>query len=174
MNSRTNDPVSEMIPDSRLERRRFLQRLSIGLGALGAAAVGLPLLGYLLAPLIEKTPKVWRSVGRIDKFDIGTTALVAFPDASPVPWSGVTGQTGSWLRRTGENEFIAFSIDCTHLGCPVRWEPEAELFMCPCHGGVYYKNGEVAAGPPPLPLRRYPVRIRGEEVQIQASPLPIT
>jgi menaquinol-cytochrome c reductase iron-sulfur subunit len=46
--------------------------------------------------------------------------------------------------------------------------------MCPCHGGVYYKDGTVAAGPPPLPLPRYPVRVVNGDVQIQTSPIPIT
>ncbi|MEJ2637255.1 MAG: Rieske 2Fe-2S domain-containing protein, partial [Calditrichia bacterium] len=78
-----------------------------------------------------------------------------------------------WLRRDSELVFIAFSIDCTHLGCPVRWLPEANLFMCPCHGGVYYKDGSVAAGPPPESLRRYPVRVVNNTVEIYTGPLPI-
>jgi menaquinol-cytochrome c reductase iron-sulfur subunit len=50
----------------------------------------------------------------------------------------------------------------------------AELFMCPCHGGVYYKDGSVAAGPPPLPLVRYGVRIQNGEVRISSVIVPIT
>ena len=46
--------------------------------------------------------------------------------------------------------------------------------MCPCHGGVYYKDGTVAAGPPPKPLTKYEVRILKDEVQIKTSPLHIT
>ena len=38
--------------------------------------------------------------------------------------------------------------------------PDAELFLCPCHGGVYYADGTVAGGPPPQPLFRYGVRDR--------------
>lgn len=155
-------------------RRNFLKVFALGIGTLGAAAAGLPLLGYLVAPLLVRVKPQWRPVGPLDKFDIGATTLVAFEDASPVPWSGISDQTASWLRRTGQAEFVAFSINCTHLGCPVRWEPKAELFMCPCHGGVYYENGDVAAGPPPLPLRRYPVRVKGNQVEIQTSPVPIT
>ena len=64
-------------------------------------------------------------------------------------------------------------MHCTHLGCPVRWMPDAELFMCPCHGGVYYKDGTVAAGPPQAPLPRYNVRLKNNEVQIEAAPIPI-
>jgi menaquinol-cytochrome c reductase iron-sulfur subunit len=80
------------------------------------------------------------------------------------------------LAAPGENadEFIAFAVNCSHLGCPVRWLGDANLFMCPCHGGVYYSDGSVAAGPPPRPLTRYPVRIQNGEVQIQTRPIPIT
>jgi menaquinol-cytochrome c reductase iron-sulfur subunit len=46
--------------------------------------------------------------------------------------------------------------------------------MCPCHGGVYYKDGNVAAGPPPLPLVRYDVRIKNGEVKISSVVVPIT
>jgi Rieske Fe-S protein len=34
----------------------------------------------------------------------------------------------------------------------VSWFPQSGLFMCPCHGGVYYSNGERASGPPPRGL----------------------
>ncbi len=91
-----------------------------------------------------------------------------------MPWAGVTARSAAWLRRVEQDEFIAFSVNCRHLGCPVRWVPGAELFMCPCHGGVYYKDGSVAAGPPPAPLKRYPVRVANGVVEIQADPLPLT
>jgi menaquinol-cytochrome c reductase iron-sulfur subunit len=86
----------------------------------------------------------------------------------------VTARAAAWLRRDGDASFTAFSAHCTHLGCPVRWMPGANLFLCPCHGGVYYADGEVAAGPPPLPLVRYEVRIAGPDVQIKATAIPIT
>jgi menaquinol-cytochrome c reductase iron-sulfur subunit len=38
---------------------------------------------------------------------------------------------------------------------------------------VYYQDGSVAAGPPPLPLPRYTVRVQGGDVQIQTAPIPI-
>ena len=91
------------------------------------------------------------SVGAVEKFNVGETVEVKFADASPLPWAGVTAQTAAWLRRQDANNFIAYSVNCTHLGCPVSWLQSADLFMCPCHGGVYYKDGSVAAGPPPHP-----------------------
>jgi quinol---cytochrome c reductase iron-sulfur subunit, bacillus type len=47
------------------------------------------------------------------------------------------------------------------------------LFMCPCHGGVYYADGNVAAGPPPRGLFNYPVRVHDGQVEILASAVPI-
>jgi menaquinol-cytochrome c reductase iron-sulfur subunit len=155
-------------------RRRLLAALSIGLGTFGAVLVGIPFIGFLVAPLVEKVPRSWRPVGPLEQFKVGSTVEVTFLDASPLPWAGVTAKTAAWLRRNSEEEFIAFSVDCTHLGCPVRWLPDAELFLCPCHGGVYYKDGKVASGPPPKPLPRYPVRVRNGQVEVLTSPVPIT
>ncbi|HUZ47565.1 MAG TPA: Rieske (2Fe-2S) protein [Terriglobia bacterium] len=155
-------------------RRRFLAALSLGLGTFAAALVGIPIIGFLVAPLIEVAPRSWRAVGDLEQFKVGTTVEVVFIDSSPLPWAGVAAKTAAWLRRNSESEFIAFSVDCTHLGCPVRWLPDAELFLCPCHGGVYYQNGKVASGPPPKPLPRYPVRVRDGKVEVLTSPIPIT
>ena len=155
------------------KRRRFLTRLSVGLGALAAGLTGVPVVGFLLAPLFESVARKWRSVGALQDFASGQTVAVKFEDASPVPWAGVTGQTAAWLRREPNGEFVAFAVNCTHLGCPVRWIEAAQLFLCPCHGGVYNKDGTVAAGPPPRPLVRYSVRVHGGQVEILASPTPI-
>jgi menaquinol-cytochrome c reductase iron-sulfur subunit len=155
------------------DRRKFLVRLSLGLGATCAAILGVPLIGFVVAPLFRKTPEDWRSVGKIGDFVVGETVNVAFDDPSPLPWAGVTARSAAWLRREGADSFIAFSAHCTHLGCPVRWMPKADLFLCPCHGGVYYKDGSVAAGPPPHPLVRFEVRVRAGQVQIKTAAIPI-
>lgn len=166
--------ASQSARKSDADRRSFFSRLSIALGALIGAIMTLPGVAFVLAPVFRKTPRAWRSVGAVDSFKLGDTVLVSFEDPSPEPWAGVTAETGAWVRRTGEKEFIAFSINCRHLGCPVRWVNDANLFMCPCHGGVYYRDGSVAAGPPPEGLHHYPVRIQDGQLQIETSPIPLT
>jgi len=156
-----------------LSRRKFLARLSLAMGAVGGLILAVPMVGFILAPFFKHKLEVWRSVGKVESFKIGETTAVKYEDASPLPWAGVTAHSAAWLRRVDADTFIAFSINCTHLGCPVRWLATANLFMCPCHGGVYYQDGSVAAGPPPLPLPRYPVRVQGGDVQIQTAPIPI-
>lgn len=102
-----------------LNRRKFLVRLSIALGSIGAALVAVPSAAFLLG--LRKSPRIWRTVGKLDDFKVGQTVNVAFEDPSPLPWAGVTAQTTAWLRRVSDQDFIAFSTICTHLGCPVRW-----------------------------------------------------
>lgn len=158
--------------DSLLSRRHLLMFVSIAAGSLASAIVGLPLVGFLIAPIFRKEPSVWRDVGPLTKFPVGHTSKVTFEDSSSLGWGGQDSETAAWLRRVDEATFVAFAVDCTHLGCPVRWEADAELFMCPCHGGVYYMNGEVAAGPPPHSLQQFPVRILNNAVQVEWHPLP--
>jgi menaquinol-cytochrome c reductase iron-sulfur subunit len=157
-----------------LSRRIFFARLSVILGAFCTAVLAIPAVGFILAPLFGKTPELWFTVGKVNDFQVGKTVNVTFVDSSPLPWAGVTAQTAAWLRRVSETEFIAFAVNCSHLGCPVRWLQDANLFMCPCHGGVYYADGNVAAGPPPRPLTRYNVRIQNGAVQLQTRPTPIS
>src|SRR5688572_16387884 len=135
--------------DEVVSRRRFLHRVSLALSGLAAAVVSVPILAYLLSPLLRPAANVWREIGRVEDFRVGETVEVAFDEPSPLPWAGQTARTAVWLRRGPEGNFTAFGLHCTHLGCPVNWRPEAKLFLCPCHGGVYYANGDVAGGPPP-------------------------
>lgn len=161
-------------PENGVGRRTFLERLSIGLAAVIGVVVAIPCVGFVLAPILGRPPRKWRSVGKVDEFAVGATVLVSIEDASPVPWAGTTAKSGAWVRRTDEGEFVAYSINCRHLGCPVRWVEGPRLFMCPCHGGVYYADGSVAGGPPPEPLARMSVRVVKGNVEIETAPQPLT
>jgi menaquinol-cytochrome c reductase iron-sulfur subunit len=164
------------VDQATLSRRRFLSRISIALSGLAAAVVSVPIIAYLLSPLLERTPEEWRDVGLVDNFRNGQTVQVAYDDPSPLPWAGQTARTAVWLRRTSDEPpmFMAFAVNCTHLGCPVNWRPDAELFLCPCHGGIYYSDGTVAGGPPPRGLAHVPVRIIGEEQRVQVLATALT
>jgi menaquinol-cytochrome c reductase iron-sulfur subunit len=154
-------------------RRAFLSRISLALSAAAGAVVAVPIVAYLLSPLINPNPPEWIDVGSLDAFPVGSTRKVDVQDPSPLPWAGQTARTSLWLRRDGPSAFVAFAVNCTHLGCPVTWRPDASIFLCPCHGGVYYGDGTVAGGPPPRPLPRYDVRVEAGAVQIRTRPLPV-
>lgn len=169
-------PTAEQDP-AVISRRKFFSWLSIGLSGLFGALLGIPFVGFLLGPLFRTAPELWQPVRNeegevvdVDHFNVGETKLVTFQDPSPLPWAGVTARQAAWMRRQSEEEFVAFAVNCTHLGCPIRWLPDASIFMCPCHGGVFYEDGSVAAGPPPEPLTQYQVRVQQGQVQILAEP----
>jgi menaquinol-cytochrome c reductase iron-sulfur subunit len=162
-----------MLDRDLVTRRRFLNRVSLALSGLAAAVVSVPIVAYLLSPLLQPPPDEWRDLGLVENFQIGQTVEVAIDVTSSLPWAGQTARTAVWLRRTADQDFVAFGLNCTHLGCPVNWRPGAELFLCPCHGGVYYADGSVAGGPPPRPLVRYAVRI-GENDRVQVLTRPLT
>ncbi len=156
-----------------LSRRAFLNRLSLILSGLIALVLSVPILAYLLTPLIRRAPRAWVDVGILDHFAVGQTVQVAIEDPSPLPWAGQTARSSIWLRREGPRDFVAFAVNCTHLACPVNWQAQAQIFLCPCHGGVFYGDGSVAAGPPPRPLPRYDVRVQDGSVQVLTRPVPI-
>jgi thiosulfate dehydrogenase [quinone] large subunit len=55
--------------------------------------------------------------------------------------------------------FAAYSAICTHAGCQVQFDPNAQQIACPCHGAVFdpYNSARVLAGPAPVPLQRVPI-----------------
>ncbi|HEX2282432.1 MAG TPA: Rieske (2Fe-2S) protein [Thermomicrobiales bacterium] len=152
-----------------LSRRTLLGRITVAAGAIAGALASLPVVGFVFGPFTVSEDEEWQSVGPVDDYAVGETVMVTFPDAAPLPWSGQVGENTAWLQRRGEDEFVAYSHFCTHLGCPVFWFADARLFMCPCHGGVFYDNGEVAVEPPQEPLTRFAVRIHDGQVEIRTA-----
>ncbi len=172
------EPFTAPVPPS---RRTFLQRLmrwvTVGLGAIATLAVAIPLVYYLLGPALKKRRAEWIKLGPVDAFPPDETRLVTFDTPLRQPWDGVTGNTGVYVRYRGKGqpegeEFWVFAINCAHLGCPVSWFPQSGLFMCPCHGGVYYEDGEHASGPPPRGLFHCVWRIQDGILEIQAPHYP--
>ena len=60
--------------------------------------------------------------------------------------------------------YVAFSAVCTHLGCTVQYRSDLKVIWCACHNGHYDLNGNVISGPPPKPLPKYRVAIKGKEI----------
>jgi len=77
------------------------------------------------------------------------------------------GELNIVVSKIAENEFVALSSICTHLGCRVRKSRDG--FDCPCHGSRYNLNGEVINGPAAKPLARFPVHQEGNELVIELT-----
>jgi Rieske Fe-S protein len=55
---------------------------------------------------------------------------------------------------------------CTHLGCRIRWIADEGKFYCPCHNGIFDRDGTVLSGPPPRPLDRFEVKVENDTLSI--------
>ena len=69
------------------------------------------------------------------------------------------------LVRSKDGSLNAFGQKCTHLSCPVHYSKENDRLECPCHeGGFDAKTGNVLYGPPPRPLDKIELEMRGNQL----------
>ena len=167
--------LQESSPNAAPSRRGFFHWLTYALGAIAAAIFLVPFIAYLFGT--RKREDKWVPLGEASKFPLGETRLVTFENKIRQPWDGITAHTGVYVRYEGKDDrsqdrFLVLAVNCAHLGCPVSWFPQSGLFMCPCHGGVYYGNGERASGPPPRGLFRCEWRLHNGQLEIQAPHYP--
>jgi Rieske Fe-S protein len=154
-------------------RRSLLLKTGIMLNGLVGVGIAAPIIRYLFSPIKKSEDyNSWISLGQLDRFPEGQTRLAEFESPSQRPQDGETAKTPCWVRRVAGSKFQVFAINCAHLGCPVRWFPQSELFMCPCHGGAYYADGARASGPPERGLFEYEYMIVRDELHINAGQMP--
>jgi menaquinol-cytochrome c reductase iron-sulfur subunit len=160
------------LPPAEPSRRSFLFKLGVALNVLATALAGIPVIGYILGPARQRSARAWIKLGAIRSFPEGQTRLAVYENPFRVDWDGSTAKVACWVRRPAGEQFQVFAINCTHLGCPVRWFAQSRLFMCPCHGGVYYEDGSRASGPPPRGLFEYEYQVREGELWVRGGQIP--
>ena len=163
-----------MKPTQGMSRRNFLATIGLILNGAAASVLAVPVVRYLFSPATRKPAgsDAWITLGPVASFPIGETRLATFRNPVVAPSDGKTADIPCWVRRISESQFQVFAINCAHLGCPVRWFQQSNLFLCPCHGGAYYADGSRASGPPERGLFEYAHRIEKGQLQIQAPEMP--
>ena len=168
-------PLADATTDATMSRRGFFMKLGILFNALAATVVAVPIVGFLFSSITRIRANgylSWVTLGKVSEFPEGETRLATFQNPYVMSTDGKTADTACWVRRIAGEQFQVFAVNCAHLGCPVRWFPQSALFMCPCHGGVYYQDGARASGPPERGLFEYPHKIENGLITIQAGELP--
>src|SRR5579875_1196761 len=157
----------------RITRRTFMMNVGIALNAIVGIAIATPVVVYLFGPVMRrKEYRHWIEIGNVNDFHPGQTTLITYRNPFHESWDGQTDNIPAYVRCTGPGQLVVFAINCAHLGCPVRWFSESQLFMCPCHGGVYYADGSRASGPPERGLFTYDVKIENGKLMIDAGQMP--
>jgi Rieske Fe-S protein len=157
-------------------RRGLMTGGALAAGGIASAAFGLPALGFALGPIFEsdEVNDAWQDVGAVSDFNETTYISKVI---TLVTTAGEAGKATIYVRKATPEDrspsdkggkkpmpYIAISTRCAHLGCPVRYVHASEKFICPCHGGVYNKQGGVDGGPPVRPLDRFYTKEEGGRV----------
>ena len=154
-------------------RRAFFFKIGVGLNVIASILLAIPVIGYVFSSLRRKGPyQSWIMLGPLENFPEQQTRLASYRNPYTRPWDGTTANIPCWVRRIQGEKFQVFAVNCTHLGCPVRWFQESRLFMCPCHGGVYYEDGSHASGPPPRGLFTYDYKVESGQLWVRGGQLP--
>jgi cytochrome b6-f complex iron-sulfur subunit len=138
-------------------RRFFLAAASVaGIGY--AAALAYPVYRYLASP---------------SEMALSASAVteVTLKDAQKLPAGSVLmfkfGTSPAMLIHHADNSWVALTAVCTHLGCTVQYEPQADRIHCACHGGVYNAyTGANVSGPPPKPLKLFKAAVNDTGVEV--------
>jgi menaquinol-cytochrome c reductase iron-sulfur subunit len=147
----------------RVSRRQFLNYTLTGVGGFMAAGMLMPMVRFAVDPVLKgedagdfiATPlKVADITNEPQKVNFTFTQKDAWYESE---------ETGTaWVFKNEEGKVIALSPVCKHLGCVVDWNTDKKnqnRFFCPCHYGLYEKDGTNVPGTPPLaPLDVYPTK----------------
>jgi quinol---cytochrome c reductase iron-sulfur subunit, bacillus type len=162
--------------ENSMSRRTLLVKIGLFFNGIIGAALVVPIARYLLSPVTREKKgggyNSWLSLGELEKFPAGQTRLATYRNPVVNTWDGDTADIACWVRNVDGQTFQVFAVNCAHLGCPVRWFAQSSLFLCPCHGGVYYQDGSRASGPPERGLFQYTYKLEDGKLFIKAGEMP--
>lgn len=148
-----DQPNQQEIP----ARRGFISTFLMLIGLLAGYGMGALHFFRYLVPLRKEPKRREMFIGTIDEFPIGTSVTIKDPRGQEIAVARISDDP--------EHGFKALSSKCPHLGCKVHWVGSREEFYCPCHQGVFDKQGIAVSGPPAAEnknLPTYEVRVNPE------------
>ena len=135
--------------ESEVTRREFCNFLGVSSAALFVGAAG-----FAGKATIDSRAEEKFSAAKIEgaeKMLPGTALNFRYP----------TEKDTAILVRTVDGSYYAYGRKCTHLSCPVYYEPRHDRLECPCHEGSFdIRTGNVIAGPPPRPLDQIELEVK--------------
>ncbi len=156
-----------MSEEKNINRRDFLGLATWGIGGLIGLGLGIPAVIYLIGPALKKTASQnWLRLGAASKVELGTPTLFKTSVEQQTGWITNVEEKSFFVLTEDGRDFIAMSNVCTHLGCRVRWVADRQEFFCPCHNGVFDREGKVVSGPPPRPLDRFEVKVENDQLMV--------
>ena len=131
-----------------MNRRSFLKSSSV--------AVAIPVMGTTGTVLAkENSPTNTGTTLDYPKTAVGNANQL--PINKPVNFNYPDSRSPCALIRMGQavpggmgpdQDIVAYSILCNHMGCPLNYDPESRTFKCPCHFSIFdsEKAGQMVIG----------------------------
>lgn len=158
-----------MSEKDRVSRRQFLSYTLMGVGGFMAAGMVMPMARFALDPALK-------AKAESDRVYVCEVADVT---EEPQKFKFSFDQVDAWYESEVTHEVYIFkhgdvitalSPVCTHLGCTVAFganEEHPDRFYCPCHFGMFDKEGiNIPGTPPTRPLDEYDVFIEDGKVYL--------
>jgi menaquinol-cytochrome c reductase iron-sulfur subunit len=153
-----------------ISRRNFVAGMVALLGSVIGAIIGLPAVGYLLSPALEKS-KIksddWVPLGLFETIPVNEPTLFTFTRTKQVGWERTASSYGIYVVKKSSGQLDTFSNVCTHLSCRVTWQEEQGEYVCPCHDGRFGVDGSIISGPQPRPLDQYEHKVEDGTLMVR-------
>jgi Rieske Fe-S protein len=149
-----NETIENNATKQNIERRDFLNLFLKGGVFAWLVSIIYPIYKYLEPPKSEEVKVSSVKIGNENDMEKDSGKIVKFGNKPVI------------VIRIASGDYKAFSANCTHLDCIVQYRKDFGQIYCACHNGRYDLNGKNVSGPPPAPLQKYNVSLKGEEVII--------
>jgi len=170
-NPGTTQPSSGQFPPgtNSSDRRSFLGWL-LGICTLSVGALlSVPLVRFGLYPLRVKTTETsWSDLGDEGKFALVTSPVRRLITVEHLDgWRKAVFQRTVYVTKGADGQTIVLSAVCPHLGCSVPWNEAQGQFICPCHAGVFARDGKRISGPPPRGMDTLETTIKNGRLMVR-------
>jgi quinol---cytochrome c reductase iron-sulfur subunit, bacillus type len=150
-----------------MSRREFVSIVTAAVGTVMGATIGLPAIGYLIAPSLNKVvADVWIPAGSVDNYPVGVPTLFNFNRTKINGWEKTVNSYGVYIVKQDDGSILALSNKCTHLSCRVNWKQDNTAYICPCHDAWFDIHGGIIKGPQPRPLDKFETKVEENTLYI--------
>ncbi len=134
---------------SKISRRSFLKVGGSGLAAGSVALSPANVLAQSEKNDLGRTtlPYPVKHLGLAAKMPVNEPVPFNFPDESS-PCVAIKMGKAMPGGVGPDKDIVAYSVMCTHMGCPVSYDSNSRNFKCPCHFSVFdsEKEGQMVTG----------------------------
>ena len=126
--------------------------------------LAIPAAMYLLWPPRPRKEEAWVEAGRVTQLELDTPTEVVFRKNRVDGWRVTSEKAVALVVKQSDQDIVAFSPRCPHLGCAVHWVARQHEFLCPCHASTFSIEGDVLSGPAPRSLDRFEAKVDGDKL----------